>query len=832
MIFSYIIAFLFTIRTTALLPEQRYPLDVSVLHNNQKNNKHIDAFPHTAAFFDAIHSGKKGFVITENKNTIENNEKSYDLLSKQAFYNSTVTVSFFDEHRYYSLDIADTDVESIDTNYIIDCAPDTVVIKPGDYYVGSSNSPHNGVKLHANHGSNVGFIFSRRVLSSYDVRIDAKKCRRVFTEIVHPLEMINTNIEMSVKFPYNRVVVPRHLEETYFATPDYPLLLCSDPEITDNEGIIHKTGSNTIKKSKIPIRYSYALDTNGNECIDAEAIMPGSINFNHASGANAIKPVIDLGYGLTCNNCYSFIGASVLVVFNIFGGKMSTFAFEAKLSGGAGYNLGLVLTNPSFSAAKYINLAGNGPVSSIPIVAGLSLDINFGGAWATVKGSGSAKGRASFSSGYTFFEEDRIMYAKSKWDNRHQLTNVNNLKPAYSISGFKLSSVSFTAIASVSARIHFSLGGSIPIVGAGASIDFSTILTATSQLVKYGSGKMPAMSFDVVETQNLRGLKSGESRTYYPGEKIPFFIDYTNLNPNENYELYFNIHQSATKGTGYPIKIHKFRTTHSGSGKIKTEWIVPHDSKFIGDNSTTFSLHCSCALDRHFTRTRVHLSHARNGEHSIVRHPYDGTVLPRVKRTVINWDKNGLKYFKHRPGTDGMGGDEVSKRVNLLLVVKDELGHSKAYQLANGINNTGLYTIAFPFFSAPFYGNKKYFVVIHDSDEYTKMSWQNGFFKFDSNMPHDIDAKMPKLIESYIESPILEDGTLLWGDSVNLHPLENSFERRQLLGPNTCRVASLSVLLQIEIGFDGFTLLGKHYTLGSTESSPFVIIPQTNFCIG
>jgi len=60
---------------------------------------------------------------------------------------------------------------------------------------------------------------------------------------------------------------------------------------------------------------------------------------------------------------------------------MTTFAFQAKDAGGAGFNIGLTLSNPSFSGSKYITLAGAGKSSSIPITMGLSLDINFGGAW-------------------------------------------------------------------------------------------------------------------------------------------------------------------------------------------------------------------------------------------------------------------------------------------------------------------------------------------------------------------------------------------------------------------------------------------------------------------
>jgi hypothetical protein len=38
-------------------------------------------------------------------------------------------------------------------------------------------------------------------------------------------------------------------------------------------------------------------------------------------------------------------------------------------------------------------------------------------------------------------------------------------------------------------------------------------------------------------------------------------------------------------------------------------------------------------------------------------------------------------------------------------------------------------------------------------------------------------------------------------------------------------------MVQIEFGFDGFTVLGRQVDLGAVSSNPFAIIPQTNFCI-
>jgi hypothetical protein len=160
--FSYIIAFLFTTFTSAIISERRYPLDITVLHNTQKNNKHTDPYLHTTRFFDAIHSGKSGFTHNEIKDQIDKTiNYTYESLSNQALYNTSTVTTFFNNN-YYSLDnpVVSENIESIDINYIIDCNINNN-INVGDYYVGSSKSSHKDIKSYSNHGSTKGFIFSR-----------------------------------------------------------------------------------------------------------------------------------------------------------------------------------------------------------------------------------------------------------------------------------------------------------------------------------------------------------------------------------------------------------------------------------------------------------------------------------------------------------------------------------------------------------------------------------------------------------------------------------------------------------------------------------------------
>jgi hypothetical protein len=852
MLHSFVI-FLSVLGFTWANENQLYALDLDKLHKLQKDNMEHDSFFHTQVFFDAIHSGKRTVKINSIKETIDTDAtKSYDALSKQALHKTTTTIDLLPNKHYFSLDTPRIlkNIQSIGEDYIVHCNSNDVRV--GDYYIGTSNSEHTDVKTHSNNGVKQGFTFSREVTSINDSNIiNGSRCRRMETALVHPLQIMNTRIESKITFPYNRVIVPRKLpERDAFTQPDSPLLLCDDEDVTSRLGSIHKADSKSTTLRGIPVDFGYALDVNGNECVDIAATVPGSINFNHGSGLNAIRKNIALAGGVTCTNCYAFVGAGVLAVFNIFGGNMATFAFEAKDEGGMGYNLDLLISNPSFSASKYIKLAGDGAVSSIPIAYGLALDINFGGAWATIKGSGSAKGQATFSSGYTLNEEDYIMYAKSRWTSEHSLINSNRITPTYTNKGLSLSTASLTAIISLSTRIHFSLGGSIPVINVGASVEFSTVLTATSQFIRSGKKYSLSLSFDDASQRML----TARENVYSPEDTIYFNVDYAGLNANEDHELYFNIHKyagfNASYGTGYPIKLYKFKSSKTGDGSLKVDWKVPHDSKFMQKYRDAphihFSVHSSARLDRAHTSKNAKLVHKRSTtRNAVFKSPKKGDTIFVSDPITIQWDPNSLKYFDYYKGTDGLGVEKVPEAVDLLIVSVES---KMAYELANDVANTGSYSTTIP--ESLLKKGKRFFLVIHDANEYSRMAWHNGNFEL-KKRPKSVfrfrrvpDKKVSNsnssedLPPANVEPPTIEFDVPLWNNTL-LFETRGSVEQRgghiqrNLAGPKACppQGAALSVLLQMEFGFDGFNVMGRHFALGSTSSSPFIIIPQTNFCV-
>ena len=341
-----------------------------------------------------------------------------------------------------------------------------------------------------------------------------------------------------------------------------------------------------------------------------------------------------------------------------------------------------------------------------------------------------------------------------------------------------------------------------------------------------------------------RNLFIEQKQKFHPGDKIKFNVKYDGFNPNENHEIYLNIHTSD--GTDKPIVRHFFKSSKTGSGMVHIEWKVPHDSTIMQNDGEQkemhFSTHSSARLDRFYTKEKIHLSQRRDSDSNVFQYPRDGSVVPTHKVNTVKWDKNEMKYFKHIPGTDGMGADKISSKVSLIIVAING-NFSSAFQLANGIDNNGTYDVRFPEFLHLV--GRDFFMVIHDFEEYSKMAWNKGTFKLEPivrNQRNKIPVHPIRLDPVYIEPPIVENRLPLWGSARSVftipvapapaHVLQNNGTHRELItGPSTCPSTSLSIMLQIEFGFDGFTLLGKTYTLGSTHSNPFTVVPQTNFCI-
>ena len=106
---------------------------------------------------------------------------------------------------------------------------------------------------------------------------------------------------------------------------------------------------------------------------------------------------VDLQAGVTCVNCYAYLGSSLLVVVR-YGYDSNTFDFEIKAGGDVGFRVDIEVQDPSISLSKTVTiLNAESTYTTVSLGQGLYLGHKFGGLTATLTGSGSAIGHASFS---------------------------------------------------------------------------------------------------------------------------------------------------------------------------------------------------------------------------------------------------------------------------------------------------------------------------------------------------------------------------------------------------------------------------------------------------
>lgn len=876
-----------------LLEQTRYNLPNEALHAAQAENPHVDTFQHTRILFDAVHSGKNVFKTVEKKDEIIGDRNDFKNIASQALFTTTTTGTLFPDKRYFSLDdeTVAAKVASMTTDSLVFCALD---VKVGDYFIGTSDG--KWFAQHAtmvNHGSTKGFVFSRQVESAAPIHIGEKSCSVVQTSIVHPIQLVQqTEISSEIQFPFTYTASPGPREhrklQSFFGTPSKPLLLCNSAAVTDKMGAVSKTGTGSVNgQSALP--WSYALDLDGDECVAIEAQVPGSFNWNWAGGSKATKPfVVGSSTGVTCTNCYSFLGQSILAVVNVWGGKLSTFAFEVKRSGGVGFNLALDINNPKISASAYFNLAGaSATKTSIPLAYGLALKVGFGGAWATLEGSGSATGRGSFGLGYTFAAEESIKYdSATRWTAGDKVSNVNNLKPMSTITGLKVSTSKFSVIAAISARVSFELGGYIGKYGIAAQ--FSTVLTSTIQYAHFlPTAKPTAMSLEVAaasaSTRALKGMDSLWSSpaettsrpagTYYPGDKMSFRVKYENMNPNEDHIMYFNLHKGRGRDSeeGYAIVKHHFRASKTGRGEEHVTWEIPHDSRFTqaresDDGRTHISMHCSShSFERYHSKQPFKILASRRRERmpreEAWHFPRDGSIVPSGKRTALKWDKQALHSFRPIMGTNGMGSEVIPETINIIIVAEDDNGVRTPYDFASQVPNTGIYEASFPDWLRK--AGRRFFAVMHDGKEYSKMDWHHGYFRITAPLSANSSAVAQPVVSSV--PPPMVDNDRLWSPpgvaegpasstatspSTPAAPVQvsisspadddaavgttesvvNSPSKKNLrqLAVTTCK-SVISVKLQAQLSFDGLNFLSKAYPVSNAATPPFVILPQKDF---
>lgn len=483
------------------------------------------------------------------------------------------------------------------------------------------------------HETKPTLVLIRRILSVEAHAGLGAECMLVKTESLSSLELFEEiNITSLSSHPFstayfNADIATSEEQRNLQMTMGYGNVL-ADPPLISCQASSWKGGSYSIARSS----KSYALGlTSG--CIEYNTKTPGfNMNYNTKTHT-AINAKIDLsngyGAGMTCENCYAFMGNSFLAILN-YKLKGMQLSFEVKINGGAGVNMAITMTNPTISStySKQL-LAAQTTYSTITLGTGLSVTYKFGGILAEVSGSGSATGVALMQGGATgdlqmgAIFDGSTMYAQSN-------NFASFVKPHYN-GGFSSFGKTSRFSANVNMRAStdfgvslgtlFSASGDVSIVGQMA-IDYS--MAATSTLTASILRDVP------VGTREL----SASAKAFTPGTTVPIRVEYTGFNPDEDLVVAYSF--VTTTGHEYRIMSREMRSDPSGAGHFDTRWQIPWDSRFVGLGKAHINVRCSNILSRTVSTTPFDVNIYSDNQ-SIFSTPRGGDRIPYDVPVRVRW---------------------------------------------------------------------------------------------------------------------------------------------------------------------------------------------------
>ncbi len=238
-----------------------------------------------------------------------------------------------------------------------------------------------------------GWATLRRIVS-VQAQASNGECYLYQTEAVHPLEIFEgMRVESLIRHPMDVNYM------SYSMTPDSPITSCDSNEFGYNFYSNGEFAANYAMTSGC-VSYSKSLPGKyfvntyfGNVSIIVLVFVLGSFNFNYdSSKKGASKESISIITGVTCNDCYIYAGAALLVIFEYV---PYTMRFQAKIGGGAGFNADIYIQNPSLSSSQVVQLLGASASSSL-YLGTIKLNFNFQSLKATISGTISGSGEAAF----------------------------------------------------------------------------------------------------------------------------------------------------------------------------------------------------------------------------------------------------------------------------------------------------------------------------------------------------------------------------------------------------------------------------------------------------
>ena len=462
----------------------------------------------------------------------------------------------------------------------------------------------------------------------------------------------------------------------------------------------------------------------------SNSAIPGSIGMNYNFATNqAVTLNLYLGNGITCANCYAYIGGNIQITaqYSLTYG----FGFDARITGSTGFNLDIIAQNPIFSGSVTIPLLS--PASSYSLIAtilGITVSTKFGGLTATVSGSGSASGTIEVNTGASF--NAGLSFTYGYGGNVFFGTDVTMSPPyaTYKLSGFSVNQATMTVslIPVINLQITY---------GDGVFTGESSILFNPYYQFVYGqSGAVASVFIDhsislFAATDDLDSLL-----TYAPGDSIKIIFSYSGFNKQDLTIVHYFLTDGMVR---YPIMQQNFTTSTMGTGTLVCYWAVPWDIRFFTDyytigNSTrdSWAIEVRCSnmfLDQYILS---HMDFKIQESRSFFSSPVDKELILQNASYNLTWDKALLNYFHVENTFLGGGSLKTTKFVNIYAyptscnVQNLELCYNQRILLAMNIANSGHVQINFNISSTE--QDRSFFLYLESKSFRYSCGWSQSVF--------------------------------------------------------------------------------------------------------
>jgi len=634
-----------------------------------------DSGLHVKRIMQAINQDQKHVFITVPKNTISFEKvKTFRDMSELAYTEVVFDYQIKPTMRFHSLDLPSvfTSIRSMDAFEIEHCGAHSLAASApavGDVFIASRDGESVHSRSHSSLVSsylqshhvrrNEHFLILRRVIKRFDAP-HGSPCTRLATEDIHPLEILESvNIHANVSRPVQTTL--------YGDDPHDPnrFKLSSSSSFPIDSGLTLCTNSELIADTTNAGGQNWQFDSsilNGIVCGDYSSTV-GGFNFNYdpITKSAVTSPMSfdsDGITGVTCDNCYAYIGASFYIHIQYINGY---FDSQVTVSGETGANIDIEVVNPAFSVStKSVKLLpGELEFHLIPIgteAEGLSLSWKFGGLNAEIFASGSAQGTASLSGGAGATASLDGSYISDFFGVTADFSAFVN-PPRAEVSEFSSAQMSMTAIVTGELVLQLSWA---EIIKVNTPLYLGTEATISLNM---GSTKF------TVQVGDASSLIHTATSVKWPGDLISIFVNYTNFVPSQDITFFYTLKSAVAS---YPIMMKRFNTSSSGQGVFQANWTVPWDAQFYKSGVTwELEVHGS-----HLVHLQVFGDVAvifgdpliSDNDLVLIASPPEGALLWPNKLITVTWDTGLLHYFQVSGVLSGSGTEAITTMVKIYLL--------------------------------------------------------------------------------------------------------------------------------------------------------------------